>query len=607
MAERSGLDDIYAETLRVFTTRDPSEPLTTPEVTESLDCGRRAAHKRLQTLVDRGELQTKKVGAGARVWWRDPTGSTEDDPGRLRDLLTNAERLGDVGAWEYDTETETLFWTEGTRRIHGVDSDYDPSLESALEFYHPDDRPTVARLFQTCIDTGAPFSIERRLLTAAGDERWVRVSGEALTNDGHSVVRGFIQDITAQKSHEHVLERQHEQLAALNSLNDVVRRLTDAVLDQSTRTEIEETACEQLSESDSYRFAWIATVDPVTLELVPRVERGVDGYLVDATLSANPTERGGKGPAGRAVRTKEMQFSRDVFDDPSFEPWLDLAETYDYRSLAVIPIVYEDTLYGVLGIYSGRVGAFAEAEREVLAGLGEVIGHAIAAVEHKQALLSDDIVELSFRIDNGAATLGLPDGFQASFDFESTLALEDGTFLVYATATGVDAATLASLSEASDIEYVDGVTVLGEDPDGVQVELRFVDPPVLSTIVDFGGYVSNVTVTGGSTTITVHMAAERDVSGAVDRITSSEPGIEMVRRHQTARPHRSLGGILQRLPEPLTERQRAALEAAYYTGYFDWPRRHSGPEVAETLDVNPSTFHQHLRKAERKLLDAVFD
>jgi len=607
MSGTGSLDDIYAETLRVFTGRRPPAPLTTPEVAESLDCGRRAAHKRLTRLVDLGELRTKKVGAGARVWWREPSHSDADDPGRLRDLLTNAERLGDVGAWEYNTETDELFWTDGTRRIHGVEDDYEPTPASALEFFHPEDRPEMARLFETCIETGAPFSVERRLATANGAERWVRVTGEALTDSGDARVRGFIQDITAQKSYERLLEDQREQLAALNSLNGVVRRLIDAVLDQSTRAEIEATTCEQLSASDSYQFAWIATVDPVTLEFVPRAEHGADGYLEEVTLTANPTEPGGQGPAGRAVRTREMQYSRDVFEDPDFEPWRDMAETYGYRSMAVIPILYEETLYGVIGIYSDRAGAFAESERELLAGIGEVVGHAIAAVEHKQALLSDDIVELSFRIDNAEASLGVSEAFQASFDFESTLTLGDGEFLVYCIASDLDAESLELLGVTEDVQYVEDVSVLGEDPNGLHLEVHFVDPPILSTIVDLGGYVSNVTITDGGTMVTVHIAAERDVSGAVDRITTANPGVEMLRRHQTARPHRSLGGIIDTLPESLTDRQQAALEAAYFSGYFDWPREQSGPEVAETLGVSPSTFHQHLRKAERKLLDGVFE
>ena len=606
MVGRLPLEDIYAATVRVFTDSDePTAPRTTPEVAAQLDCGRRATYKRLQTLVDRGVLHTKKVGAGARVWWC-PAGTDSPDQRLLRELLTNAERLGDVGAWEYDVDDEELFWTDGTCRIHGVDSDYEPDLQTAMDFYHPDDRPRMRRLFETCIETGAPYNVELRLITAADEERWVRISGEAVSEAGHVKVRGYLQDITAQKQHERLLEDQRADLEVLNSLNAVVRRLTDAVIDQSTRSEIEKTTCAQLGGAEPYRFAWIATIDPVTLELVPRVEYGCDGYLSEAELTSNPTEPGGNGPAGRAVRTQEMQISRDVYEDADFEPWLDLAERYGYRSVAVIPIAFGETLYGALGIYSERVGAFGETEREVLEGIGEIVGHAIAAVERKQALLSDEVVELSFRFDNTDSPVGIPPTFEASFEVDSMLSLGDGMFLVYCTVTGADRASIADLGDTDDLQSIDELTVLRETTDGHELEIRMVDPPVLSAIASVGGAVSNVTITDATTTMTVHLAAAQDVSGAIDRITSVEPGVEMLRRRQMTRPTRSLDRLPQRLPDSLTDRQRAALEAAYFMGYFGWPRESSGPEVADTLGITSSTFHQHLRKAEVKLLDTVF-
>lgn len=58
--------------------------------------------------------------------------------------------------------------------------------------------------------------------------------------------------------------------------------------------------------------------------------------------------------------------------------------------------------------------------------------------------------------------------------------------------------------------------------------------------------------------------------------------------------------------EQLTDRQREALETAHAAGYFDWPRDSSGEEVADTLGVSPSTFHQHLRVGEQKVLDLIF-
>jgi predicted DNA binding protein len=53
----------------------------------------------------------------------------------------------------------------------------------------------------------------------------------------------------------------------------------------------------------------------------------------------------------------------------------------------------------------------------------------------------------------------------------------------------------------------------------------------------------------------------------------------------------------------LTERQMKALKAAVELGYFDTPRRASIKDVAAALRVSPSTAVEHLRKAEKKVLE----
>lgn len=56
--------------LSVFHNRsDRAKPLTATDVMEALDCSRKTAHNKLELLVDRGALKTRKVGARSRVWW----------------------------------------------------------------------------------------------------------------------------------------------------------------------------------------------------------------------------------------------------------------------------------------------------------------------------------------------------------------------------------------------------------------------------------------------------------------------------------------------------------------------------------------------------------
>ncbi|WP_135830456.1 helix-turn-helix domain-containing protein [Halorussus halobius] len=56
----------------------------------------------------------------------------------------------------------------------------------------------------------------------------------------------------------------------------------------------------------------------------------------------------------------------------------------------------------------------------------------------------------------------------------------------------------------------------------------------------------------------------------------------------------------------LSARQREAVEAALALGYYDVPRTASHEDVAAELDCAPSTASEHLRKAESKVLRALF-
>ncbi|WP_129114737.1 helix-turn-helix domain-containing protein [Halegenticoccus tardaugens] len=55
----------------------------------------------------------------------------------------------------------------------------------------------------------------------------------------------------------------------------------------------------------------------------------------------------------------------------------------------------------------------------------------------------------------------------------------------------------------------------------------------------------------------------------------------------------------------LTDRQRAALDAAVELGYYDTPRRATAADVAAELGCARSTASEHLRKAEARVLSRL--
>ncbi|UPV76929.1 helix-turn-helix domain-containing protein (plasmid) [Halorussus limi] len=66
-------------------------------------------------------------------------------------------------------------------------------------------------------------------------------------------------------------------------------------------------------------------------------------------------------------------------------------------------------------------------------------------------------------------------------------------------------------------------------------------------------------------------------------------------------PHSMLAPVDQ-LFEDITDRQLAALRLALESGYYEQPRQTSLRELAEQTSVARSTYEEHLRKAENKLL-----
>lgn len=53
---------------------------------------------------------------------------------------------------------------------------------------------------------------------------------------------------------------------------------------------------------------------------------------------------------------------------------------------------------------------------------------------------------------------------------------------------------------------------------------------------------------------------------------------------------------------PLTDRQRDVVIEALTRGYYDWPRGINNENLAAELDISRATLHEHLRRAEKKLL-----
>jgi len=590
------------------------EPLTASEVAAALECSRRTAYNRLKRLADRGLVASKKVGARGRVWWRPPDavpsqgGGRDAEPtagtGTGRDERYTEDILDAVDDLLYVVdESGTLrWWNRTTSDVTGYEGGVIESMP-VTAFFDGDDGERVAAAVAEGFESG---SVRTEATVETVDGERIPYEFAAVTLDdpnGDTVLAGIGRDISERREYERELERQRERLAVLNDLNAVVRRINEAVVDRSTREEIERAVCESLVAADTYEFAWIADVDPRTNAVAMRAEAETGEYTDEITLSADPDDPAGRGPTGKAIREQETQVVRNAFEDDSFEPWREKAREYGFRASAAIPIVNEGTLYGVLGLYADRSDAFDDAEREVVSQIGEIVGHAIAAVERKRALMSDELVEIEFRIEDVFDALDVDAPTVGTLTLDRTVPLGDDVFLEYGTATADAVEALDVL--VAELPHWEAVTLLDDDADETRFELHLTNPPVLTTVAALGGDVGQAVIDDGNYHMTIRLPHSIDVRQVIDTIQEVYPEAEMLSRRQV----RASGDARRRASESvlgeLTERQQSALEAALYSGFFEWPRESAGEDVAASLGIVPATFHQHLRTAQRKVFESL--
>jgi len=468
--------------------------------------------------------------------------------------------------------------------------------------------PPDERVFQIARDTGRPVTEVEQLVERADGERvWVQVSAAPLADgDGIDRVVVVVEDISHQKARERRLREQNEQLERLDRINAVIREIDQALVQATTRREIDEAVCDALAAADPYRSAWIGDVSASSDEVTPRAHGGDVADYLDAITVTRSAEPNGTGPAGRAIRSRSVQATHDVDTDPAFEGVRATAAAHGIRSAASVPLVYEGTIYGVLTVYADEAGAFDGTEQDVLAELGATIGHAINAVTTRQALVADRVTELRLAVDDDRHFFAaLSAALGCEVDFEGATVQADETFRYYLRVAGADPDEV--LGFADSFAGVASARVVSVGPDGESLlEVTLDAGSAFGVIADHGGAVRSASAVDGECEVVAELPISADVRAVVEALRAAFDGIEV--RAQRDRPRSETDSVASAPPfdADLTDRQRTALETAYYAGFFEWPRESTGEEVAESLGVSAPTFHKHLRVAERKLLAARF-
>ena len=136
--------------------------------------------------------------------------------------LQDAQRLGRIGYWQLDLDSHQAWWSDEIYDVLGVDiGSLDGSREGFMGLIHPADREDFVARRDMAVQAGEPLDIEFRIVTAAGEIRWIHMFGREMENQEGSDAKvhrrrsGVLQEITHRKVAEQALVQSEQRYAAL--------------------------------------------------------------------------------------------------------------------------------------------------------------------------------------------------------------------------------------------------------------------------------------------------------------------------------------------------------------------------------------------------------
>lgn len=401
------------------------------------------------------------------------------------------------------------------------------------------------------------------------------------------------------------LEAQKHDLERLEDLNAKIRDIGWTVVNADTRAEVEREVTETIVDTDAVSFAWLGTIDPIGNELVPASFHGPDtGYLETLDLDLDLAAPENAEPAVRAATSKQPVYVQNAAANIASQDWKVEAVGRDFHSILSIPLLYEETIKGVLTLYSKDKDGFPDRLQSVLEELGALISHGFVTLERKQAVLSNRATELEFDIDDPQCVfLRWGQTAESHIELEGVIPRSSGNTLVLVRVGGSSIDRMVNVFE--DSPMVEGLRLLEEDTPAL-VEIEFSEPFIGMILAEHGISLQSIVSNESECRVTVRIPPSQDANEAVKTVSSIYDDVSLLRKREDIQadgPHRSLE---DEFLDRLTPRQREVIQTAYLRGYFDSPKQVNGDELAEIFDFSRSAFHHHVRESERKLFETIF-
>jgi len=470
-----------------------------------------------------------------------------------------------------------------------------------------DSDPAAVGEMRAAIEAEEPVSVELVNYARDGERFWNRVDIAPVRDSGGEVTHyvGFQTDVTERVEAERRAEQHAANLdAERESLQHLLERIDgligdagQALVEATTREGVEGAMCDLLVDNDPYTCAWIGEPDLADKSITPSTIAG--GRPGQPALDLT----GRTDPVGTAIETGEVQ----VVDVDDLGDWHVDRVSEEFTTLAAIPLAYRDARYGAMCVYVDDASALDDREVTVLDALGRMTATAISAAETLRTLTADNVVSLAFTVRNrDAFFVQVADRADVELTYAGSVHRDDDDHLgMFFTVETDDVDALRAVTD--DVDGIADCTVVTANDGAALVEFGVDDAGLLSTLADYGADIREITARPGEATVEVELPRDANARSLVDHVEDAFADVELTAYRERERPAATKQEFIADLEEQLTDRQLTALRRAYFGEFFEWPRPTSGDDLADSMGIARSTYHQHLRAAERKLVGEFFD
>lgn len=162
----------------------------------------------------------------------------EEELTKSKSILSEAQRIGNIGSWEYDIVTNTSVWSAEIYRIFGLDPfEIEATFDAYVEYTHPEDRKMVIEAYNDSVENRTPYDIVHRLRLEDSTIKYVSERCETFYDDDGKPIRsiGLVQDITRGKQAEKaMLESERRYHSVIDAMTEgIILQLADGTIQAS--------------------------------------------------------------------------------------------------------------------------------------------------------------------------------------------------------------------------------------------------------------------------------------------------------------------------------------------------------------------------------------